>query len=118
MAFCQTEYEAGLRSFFHNQLEMREPRYEYEFPEPYVKPWKSFYVDQIDKGFNEFLDRHRDPKDIERQVLESKLANTSPFTGDRYCNCTSAQLNNCTIAQLHNHSWKKTTKPIVSNFVV
>ena len=22
------------------------------------------------KGFNEFLDRHRDPKDIEREVLE------------------------------------------------
>ena len=83
LAFCQTDYEASLREFFHNELQMREPRYEYEFPEPYVKPWRSFYVDQVDAGFNEFLDRHRDPKDIERQVLESKLANTSPFTGDR-----------------------------------
>ena len=35
-------------------------------------------------GFDEFLNRHRDPKDIEKEVLEKKLANTDPFKGDRF----------------------------------
>ena len=40
--------------------------------------------DFIQVGFDEFLNRHRDPKDIEKEVLEKKLANTDPFKGDRY----------------------------------
>jgi len=83
LAFAQTDYEASLRNFFHNKLEMKEPRYEYEFPEHYVKPWRSFIIDDTTSGFDEFLNKHRDPKDIEKQVLEKKLANTDPFTGDR-----------------------------------
>jgi len=83
LAFGQTDYEASLRNFFHNKLEMKEPRYEYEFPEHYVKPWRSFIIDDTTSGFDEFLNKHRDPKDIEKQVLEKKLANTDPFTGDR-----------------------------------
>merc|ERR1712226_716428 len=64
-------------------LQMKEPRYEYEFPEFYVKSWRNPVLDNNKAGFNEFMDRHLDPKDIERQVLEKKLGNTNPFTGDR-----------------------------------
>jgi large subunit ribosomal protein L38 len=83
LAFCQADYDPSLRGFFHNTLAMKEPRYEYEFPEHYVRPWRNFFPDQERVGFDEFLNRHRDPKDVERQVLEKKLANTSPFTGDQ-----------------------------------
>ena len=71
-------------------------RYEYEFPDNYIRPWRHFFPDQDEVtslvflqsylsqvGFDEFLNRHRDPKDIEKEVLEKKLANTDPFKGDR-----------------------------------
>lgn len=82
LAFFQSDYDSSLRDFFHNVLNMREPRFEYEFPEPYIKSWDSFYPLNQSKGFNEFLDRHRDPKDIEKEVLENKLKHTHPFLGD------------------------------------
>ena len=63
---------------------MKEPRYEYEVPEWYVKPWSHMFHGDLKDGFDEFMDRHRDPKDIQREVLEAKLANANPFTG-RYC---------------------------------
>jgi len=82
LAFYQSDYEASLRHFFHDTLDMKEPRYEYEFPDWYVKPWNNFYHTNLKDGFDEFLDRHRDPKDLEREVLEVKLSHTNPFTGD------------------------------------
>jgi hypothetical protein len=51
----------------------QEPRYEYDFPLPYIRSWNNYYVNTIQKGFNEFLDRHRDPKDIQKEVLEVRL---------------------------------------------
>jgi len=83
LAFFQSDYDSSLRNFFHDVLEMKEPRYEYEFPEYYTKSWTSFYgPGGLEKGFNEFLDRHRDPKEIEMEVLENKLKHTHPFQGD------------------------------------
>merc|ERR1711925_60853 len=83
LAFFQSDYDLSLRDFFHHTLDMKEPRYEYEFPDPYIRPWNNFYVTNLRKGFDEFLNRHRDPKDIEKEVLEKKLAQTDPFKGDR-----------------------------------
>jgi len=82
LAFFQSDYETSLRDFFHNTLDMKEPRYEYEFPDWYVKPWSHMFHGDLKDGFDEFMDRHRDPKDIQREVLEAKLAHTNPFTGD------------------------------------
>jgi len=82
LAFFQSDYEASLRNFFHDNLAMKEPRYEYEFPDWYVRPWNNFFHTNLKDGFDEFLDRHRDPKDLEKEVLECKLAHTNPFTGD------------------------------------
>ena len=50
----------------------KEPKYEYEFMPPYIQPWNRFEMrdrESVTKGFNEFLDEHRDPKDIEKEVL-------------------------------------------------
>ncbi|XP_023320347.1 39S ribosomal protein L38, mitochondrial isoform X3 [Eurytemora carolleeae] len=82
LAFFQSDYEPSLRDFFHNVLNMKEPRYEYEFPLPFIKPWNQFFEMNKAKGFNEFMDRHRDPKDIEKEVLIKKLKHTHPFKGD------------------------------------
>ncbi len=38
----------------------------------YIQPWNRFEMrdlESMNKGFNEFLDEHRDPKDIEKEVL-------------------------------------------------
>lgn len=83
LAFFQSDYESGLRDFFHNKLQMKEPRYEYEFPDWYVTPWMSHINTNLKDGFDEFLDRHRNPKDVEREVLEAKLGNTDPFLGNK-----------------------------------
>jgi len=82
LAFFQSDYDSSIRDFFHHTLNMREPRYEYEFPDWYVKPWSQYTHRNLKNGFDEFLDRHRDPKDVQREVLEVKLSHTNPFTGD------------------------------------
>lgn len=82
LAFFQSDYEPGLRDFFHNTLNMKEPRFEYEFPLPYIKSWSSIKQRTGDVGFNEFMDRYRDPKELEKEVLLKKLKHTHPFEGD------------------------------------
>ena len=39
LAFFQSDWDSTLTKFFHNQLNMQEPRYEYDFPPYYTKPW-------------------------------------------------------------------------------
>ena len=43
LAFFQSDYDSSLKNFFHNVLEMKEPRYEYHFTTPYVTPWSTMY---------------------------------------------------------------------------
>jgi large subunit ribosomal protein L38 len=85
LAFFQSDWDNSLRDFFHNTLNMKEPRYEYEFMAPYIQPWNRWEMRNMEtrlQGFNEFLDEHRDPKDIEKEVLLKKLAHTHPYKGD------------------------------------
>ena len=82
LAFFQADYDTSLREFYHRQLDMQEPRYEYEFPDWYISPWMFHLNTNKKSGFDEFLDRHRDPKDLEREVLELKLSHTDPYQGD------------------------------------
>lgn len=39
LAFFQSDYDSSLTSFFHNVLNMKEPRFEYDFPPTYSSPW-------------------------------------------------------------------------------
>jgi len=82
LAFFQSDYDTSMRDFFHHTLNMKEPRFEYEFPEWFIAPWYQPQPTNIRAGFDEFLDRHRDPKDLEREVLELKLKTTHPYEGD------------------------------------
>ena len=41
LAFFQSDWDSSLHDFFHNVLNMREPKFEYDFAPPYTTPWKS-----------------------------------------------------------------------------
>ncbi|XP_053947609.1 39S ribosomal protein L38, mitochondrial [Anastrepha ludens] len=78
LAFFQSDWDSSLAKFYHNVLNMKEPIFEYDFPKPYVADQKFFPLKQ---AFNLYLDRYRDPKEINKQFLERKLAKTHPFEG-------------------------------------
>lgn len=58
--------------------EMREPVFEYDFPAPYIRPEDWFPKSQ---PFDTYLDRYRDPKEINKEFLLNKLKKTHPFNG-------------------------------------
>ena len=39
LAFFQSDWDSTLTDFYHNVLNMKEPRYEYDFPPHYTEPW-------------------------------------------------------------------------------
>jgi len=82
LAFFQTDYESSLRRFFHQTLNMKEPRYEYHFTQPFVAPWNRFFPKKYKQAFNLFLDRYREPKDVQEELVRKKLASFDPFSGD------------------------------------
>ncbi|XP_040568021.1 large ribosomal subunit protein mL38 [Lepeophtheirus salmonis] len=82
LSFFQSDYDSSLRDFYHDVLQLPEPTYEYEFLPSYVRPWSSMFPRKKVDGFNLFLDRHRDPKEIQEEVLRKKLIETHPFEGD------------------------------------
>lgn len=50
--------------------------YEYDFPERYIKPQVLFPLRQ---PFNLYMDRYRDPKQINKEFLLKKLKADDPF---------------------------------------
>ncbi|XP_075157466.1 mitochondrial ribosomal protein L38 [Haematobia irritans] len=78
LAFYQTDYDKSLTEFYHNVLNLKEPIFEYDFPEPYLADQKFFPLRQ---AFNLYMDRHRDIKQVNKEFLERKLAKTHPFEG-------------------------------------
>lgn len=55
---------------------MKEPVFEYDFPPPYIKPQKWF---PLREPFNLYMDKYRDPKQINKEFLIRKLKNVHPF---------------------------------------
>ncbi|XP_018318763.1 39S ribosomal protein L38, mitochondrial [Agrilus planipennis] len=76
LAFFQSDWDKSLKDFFHNKLNMREPIFEYDFPPPYIRPQEWF---PKRKPFNIYMDKYRDPKQINKEFLERKLKNVHPF---------------------------------------
>ncbi|XP_017779211.1 PREDICTED: 39S ribosomal protein L38, mitochondrial [Nicrophorus vespilloides] len=76
LVFFQSDWDATLTDFYHDVLNMKEPRYEYDFPETYVKPQEWFPLRQ---AFNLYMDRYRDPKQINKEFLKRKLQKVHPF---------------------------------------
>ncbi|XP_023296113.2 39S ribosomal protein L38, mitochondrial [Lucilia cuprina] len=78
LAFYQTNYDKSLTKFYHDVLNLKEPVFEYDFPEPYLADQKFFPLKQ---AFNLYMDRHRDIKEVNKEYLECKLSKTHPFDG-------------------------------------
>lgn len=55
-----------------------EPVYEYDFPKAFIAEQEHF---PLKKPFNLYMDKYRDPKKINKEYLERKLAKTHPFNG-------------------------------------
>jgi large subunit ribosomal protein L38 len=39
LSFFQSDYDSSVKQVFHDVLQMREPRFEYNFLPPYLRPW-------------------------------------------------------------------------------
>jgi len=84
LSFFQADYDSSLHKFYHNVLNMEEPKYEYHFLPRYVRPWNHLFKDHFanQQGFNNFLDKYRDPKEIQEEILKKRLKSIDPFKGD------------------------------------
>ncbi|XP_023158360.1 39S ribosomal protein L38, mitochondrial isoform X2 [Ceratitis capitata] len=78
LAFFQSDWDTSLTKFYHNVLNIKEPIFEYDFPKPYLADQKFFPLKQ---AFNLYLDRYRDPRDVNQEYLERNLAKSHPFEG-------------------------------------
>lgn len=78
LSFFQADWDDTLTDFYHNVLQMKEPIYDYDYPEAYL-------ADQVNfpkrHAFNLYLDRYSDPKEVNKRYLQQKLAKTHPFDG-------------------------------------
>lgn len=78
LAFFQCDWDKSLTDFYHNELKMKEPIFDYDYPEAYLKKPTAF---PHREPFNIYLDRLADPKEVNKRFLQEKLANTHPFEG-------------------------------------
>lgn len=78
LAFFQSDWDSSVQDVFHDLLDMKEPIFEYDFPEPYLADEKYF---PLRAAFNLYLDRYRDQKEINKEFLQRELKKTHPFEG-------------------------------------
>ncbi|XP_014613139.1 PREDICTED: 39S ribosomal protein L38, mitochondrial [Polistes canadensis] len=76
ITFFQSDWDQSLTDFYHYNLQMEEPVFEYDFPKPYLRPQEWF---PRRRAFNLYLDRYRDPKEINKEFLLKKLKKVHPF---------------------------------------
>ncbi|CAH2076466.1 unnamed protein product, partial [Iphiclides podalirius] len=76
LAFYQSDWDSTVKDFFHNFLNTKEPVYEYDFPPPYIRPQEWF---PLRKPFNLYMDKYRDPKEVNKEYLLRKLKKEDPF---------------------------------------
>ncbi|KAK2582346.1 hypothetical protein KPH14_004682 [Odynerus spinipes] len=76
LAFFQSDWDMTLTDFYHFNLQTKEPVFQYDFPEPYIRPQEWF---PLRRAFNLYLDRYRDPKEIQKEFLLKKLKKVHPF---------------------------------------
>lgn len=78
LSFFQANWDDSLTSVYHHTLNMKEPIYDYDYPEGFFKDQKAF---PHKEPFNLYMDRYADPKEVNKRFLEEKLAKTHPFDG-------------------------------------
>lgn len=78
LAFFQADWDKSLTDFYHNVLNIKEPVFEYDFPQAFKREERWFPLKQ---PFNLYLDRYRDPKDVNKDFVVRRLKATDPFEG-------------------------------------
>ncbi|CAG9129207.1 unnamed protein product [Plutella xylostella] len=76
LAFYQSDWDLSVKEFFHKTLNTKEPVFEYDFPAPYIRPQEWF---PRRKPFNLYMDKYRDPQQINKEYLLRKLKDFDPF---------------------------------------
>ncbi|GJQ84260.1 putative DNA helicase [Trypoxylus dichotomus] len=76
LAFFQSDWDDTVTDFYHKVLNIKEPIFEYDFPPPYIRPQEWF---PLRKPFNLYMDKYRDPKQINKEYLVKKLKIVHPF---------------------------------------
>ncbi|KAK6185416.1 hypothetical protein SNE40_007658 [Patella caerulea] len=76
LSFFQAEWDPSVQKVFREILDMKEPVFEFIHP-PNYHPNQTKYPHK--QPFNLYLNRYRDVKDIQEEVLKEKLKNVSPF---------------------------------------
>ncbi|KAF5279083.1 hypothetical protein FQA39_LY05761 [Lamprigera yunnana] len=76
LAFFQSDWDDSLYEFYHKKLNMKVPTFEYDFPKPYIRPQEWF---PKRKPFNIYMDKYRDPKQMNKEFLMRKLKHVHPF---------------------------------------
>ncbi|OWF38006.1 39S ribosomal protein L38, mitochondrial-like [Mizuhopecten yessoensis] len=74
LAFFQSEWDESVTKTFWHKLDMKEPSFEFMHPPPYHPKQEKF---PQGKPFNLYLDRYRDVKDINEEILKEKLKTSS-----------------------------------------
>ncbi|CAG5114782.1 unnamed protein product [Candidula unifasciata] len=70
LSFFQSEWDKTVTSVFHHVLDMKEPAFEFIHP-PFYHPEQLEFPHR--EPFNVYLDKYRDVKDIQEEVLREKL---------------------------------------------
>ncbi|KAK0088996.1 hypothetical protein PV325_009879 [Microctonus aethiopoides] len=76
LGFYQATWDQSVQDFYHNELDMKAPMFEYDFPKPYIRPQEWF---PKAKPFNLYMDKYRDPKKINQEFLMKKMKTVHPF---------------------------------------
>ncbi|XP_076449254.1 large ribosomal subunit protein mL38-like [Babylonia areolata] len=77
VSFFQSQWDESVRSVFHDVLGMPEPSYEF-IQVPNYHPQQKRYPHK--QPFNLYLDRYRDVKDIQEEVLKVRLKRVDPLS--------------------------------------
>ncbi|KAK3707405.1 hypothetical protein RRG08_034462 [Elysia crispata] len=94
LAFFQCEWDTSVTSVFHNELEIKEPLFEFIQPPEYLPAQMQF---PHKEPFNLYLDMYRDVKDLQEEVLKLKLSGVDPSKPPasklKYPNCDALPRN-------------------------
>jgi large subunit ribosomal protein L38 len=84
LSFFQSQWDKSVTSVFHHVLDMKEPVFDFIRPPPYLPEQEAYPIRQ---SFNFYLDKYRDIKDIQEEVLKEKLKLvdiSKPYIRPRY----------------------------------
>ncbi|CAH0392229.1 unnamed protein product [Bemisia tabaci] len=81
LSFFQSDWDRSVSKFFHDDLNVKEPIFEYDYPVEYIKPQTWW---PLREPFNLYLDKYRDPKQIAKEYFLRRMKKVHPFEPPKY----------------------------------